>query len=206
MKTLRAELLCVSSSCQTIMGLAMWSLAARRDTIAHCTDHWTGNRADQSHEISQRLMALDLNELIIYKANRQVFQNWDKLDRANVHVKLQMGYNNHYIFMVHYDTAATARFTTTFISIDLVFFQFWHRYTSIFTFRETHLNDIKKLDNLNSKQAFKHSVFIWNWDACLQNLNWRQLKVVEGAFLEYCYYWYQNWRTLINCFIWKYRL
>ena len=117
---------CVSSSCQTIMGLAMWSLAARRDTIAHCTDHWTGNRADQSHEISQRLMALDLNELIIYKANRQVFQNWDKLDRANVHVKLQMGYNNHYIFMVHYDTAATARFTTTFTSITLVFFQFWH--------------------------------------------------------------------------------
>ena len=88
--------------------------------------YWSLNRADQSHEISQRLMALDLNELIIYKANRQVFQNWDKLDRANVHVKLQMGYNNHYIFMVHYDTAATARFTTTFISISLVFFQFWH--------------------------------------------------------------------------------
>ena len=131
------------------MGLAMWSLAARRDSIGHCTDHWTGNRADQSHEISQRLMALDLNELIIYKANRQVFQNWDKLDRTNVHVKLQMGYNNHYIFMVHYDPPATARFTTTFTSINLVFFHFWHRCTSILAiFRNPHVNNIKKLDNL----------------------------------------------------------
>ena len=101
MKTLRAECLCwlcVSSSCQTIMGLAMWSLAARRDTIAHCTDHWTGNRADQSHEISQRLMALDLNELIIYKANRQVFQNWDKLDRTNARDEFRSGARTSIIF------------------------------------------------------------------------------------------------------------
>ena len=45
------------------------------------------NYRDEQSEISQRLMALDLNELIIYQANRQVFQNWDKSERPNVRDK-----------------------------------------------------------------------------------------------------------------------